>query len=38
MLLYIEVKQIREKKIKDLTSVPKREEGIINIIAITHTV
>ena len=34
MLLYIEMKQMKE----DLTSLPKRKEGIINTIAITNTV
>ena len=35
MLLYIEMKQMKEE---DLTSLPKRKEGIINTIAITNTV
>ena len=38
MLLYIEMKQMKEKQVEDLTSFPKRKEGIIIIIAITNTI
>ena len=38
MLLYIEMKQMKEKQVEDTTSFPKRKEGIINTIAITNTV
>ena len=38
MLLYVEMKQMKEKQVEDLTSFPKRKEGIINAIAITNTV
>ena len=38
MLLYIEMKQMKEKQVEDMTSFPKRKEGIINTIAITNIV
>ena len=38
MLFYIEMRPIKEKQVEDMTSFPKRKEGIINIIAITNIV
>ena len=35
MLLYLEMKQMKEKQLEDLTSFSKRKEGIINTIANT---
>ena len=32
------MKQMKEKQVEDMTSFPKKKEGIINTIAITNTV
>ena len=36
MLLYIEMRPMKEKQVETLTSFPKRKEGIINTIAIIN--
>ena len=38
MLLYIEMKQMKEKQVEDITLFSIRKEGIINTIAITNIV